>query len=444
MTITQIHDVEQVTPTILDTPTKVLKYIQDNFLDHIWTNWSNPTVYPGKHKSIRFNAYTPQYTDTRVNRLHSKCKSTINKTEQNPDGEPCAGYIEVPFTDKQRHIIKTIQCPVCNTYQDIMYRWISSVDQTKLYLQSKEHVQHYSQIGRSFFATLITYKPEAQGPQRNYGNESLITSMTLAIDIDNKTGHTIVDPITREKLQKTIDIVKEELNTFVPNSYNIQTSGNGINFLLHHRLTTQNVLDTAARFDNFIDQTLIPRMKKADIHGIQIDSLNGASRVFKMLGSPHQRYDLVAIPIQTDDDLTKMTTDEFKLKNFNIKRFINGDNQLLYYNHFDDKDITSLYTYLLETTDKHPNYGARAKRYVSKESMAATLNDDPNNIKDEDIQQTSVNNVYPWTTITDIQTPGKIDYKTTITKSGKKLYRIRIRDPNPDQKFQEFKQKFNI
>lgn len=443
-----INDIQQASPTILDGGERTLKYIVDNKLDHIWTMWSNPVVEPGKEKSVRFNAYTPIYTDGAVGRIKKyKCNREISGVNGRV---PCPGTWEVPFEDRARRVLFRIKCsnPSCGGEDNIFRRWVSSIDQTKLHFKSPEYVQHYGTLGRAFYATLITYRDEACGPERNYGNEALISSATLGIDIDIKRAGTIIDSNNRENLQKAIDIILEQIDTVAPGSFNLQCSGNGAYVLGHHRLCTQNVLDTMARFNNYIELTLKPLVEK-EVKGIQVDSLNGASRVFKMVFSPHQQFDIAAIPLEYDVDLTKMDAEKFKLKNFNVKDYIN-DNRVLYYNRSDNNDIKELYTVLNETSEKHPNYSSRAKRYVTKEGIAALTDEighdeegSESDIKQKDITDEDVQHKESETEWEDFdtKTPGMAQYRKTINKKGKTVYMLRVKDENPDRIYQEFKKK---
>lgn len=317
-------------------PKDYLNYIVKNNLDSIWSSWCNPASGDG---GIRVAAYKPLYNDS-----YAKWLDAGNKP-----CKKCTGYFVIPDADKQRRIINRWRCNVCSSKKDVLYRDMDKRDPngrrtSKLYFSDNNTVRFYGNKGRTFYSTLILYDKQILNPSAIYGDASLMKSVTLGIDIDIKNG-CITETKNRSELQKAIDHLKIEfLDKIVPKSYNLQSSGNGIYVLLHHKLVSTDVFKTCLLFNELISEM------NNDIENefVKMDALNGASRVFKLMGSIHQQYDLVAIPLPYDVDLTKMNPEQFKLSKFTINDYIDKQtgNLEYYYKRYDMQDSKSLYDFL--------------------------------------------------------------------------------------------------
>lgn len=341
-----------------------LNHIIKNRLDQIWYGYSNPKSVD----AIRLSAYTPIYDEKLVELLERKCPR-----------QGCDGNIVVSLDDRIRRVINKIVCngtvkgSACGNYKMILYRWVSAADQTKLWFKDIDTVRRYGEIGRTFYATLSLYDRRILPKSSMYVNESLMRAHTLGMDIDIKRG-TICDIENREEIDKVLDIVRGELDTFVENSYNIQTSGNGAYVFLHHNLVKVDIFNQMARFNGWINY-LNKAIKDVGITRIKIDPINMPSRVFKLIGSIHQKHDLICIPLEHDCKISKMESDEFKLKNFDIEKFI-IDGKLQFYNRYNKKDKKGLYDFLEEHTQKNRYGDLRAIRYDFKESVGAITGED--------------------------------------------------------------------
>lgn len=409
--------------TILDTPEKVLNYVMRNRLDELWTAWSNPVNTGG----IRLSAYTPIYSQELADMLMRKCPRIDGETKQQ-----CPGTWVVPKDDVERGVITKIACnhPGCRRYKPIIWRWSAPGDRRKLYFETKELVDFYSTRGRSFYGTLSIHDKKIIAPKAHYVNERYILGTTLGIDIDIING-TICDPLNKEDMQRTIDLLKEELDTFVPGSYNLQTSGNGIYFLLHHGLCKKDIFPTMARFNGWITHMDAIRQEKGIVR-TKIDPLNSPGRLFKMVGSPHQKHDLVCIPLGVDCDITKMDNNDFKLKNFSIGKYI-VDGRMSFYNRCNIEETKGLYQFLEEHSERCPDYGDRALRYKFKE-ITEILTGEEQPDSPEEIDK-SIDRLFGWEEFK-TESPGRVHYKK---KNG--MFMVQSYGRDHDRIIKEFREK---
>lgn len=383
-----------------------LKYIIDNKLDSIWHGWSNPRSVDG----IRLSSYTPIYSEKIVELLERKCTR-----------KGCNGNLIVPLDDRVGKIIYKIVCngtvngSACGAYKAVLYRWVSASDQTKLWFQDIDTVRHYGELGRTFYSTLSIYDRRILSKNSLYVNESLMRAHTLGMDIDIKKGHgNICDLENREQIDVVLDIIREQLGTFAGESYNLQTSGNGIYIFLHHNLVKVDIFNQMGRFNSWINY-LNTVLKGNGVTRIKIDPINMPSRVFKLIGSIHQKYDLACIPLEYDCYISKMSGDEFKLKNFSIQKYIDPDTgKLKFYNRYNEKDKRSLYDFLEEHTQRHPYGDLRAIRYQFKDSVEVVTGEEQ---KDEGKEQEDrsdsdkFSEYYTGWRPLDVQVPGRIIHK---------------------------------
>jgi len=383
-----------------------LNHIVKNKLDSIWYGWSNPRSVDG----IRLSSYTPIYSEKLVELLERKCTR-----------KGCNGNLVVPLDDRVRKVIYKMICngvvngSACGAYKSILYRWVSSSDQTKLWFQDINTVRYYGELGRTFYSTLSIYDRRILPKNSLYVNESLMMAHTLGMDIDIKKGHgTICDLENREEIDKVITIVRGELGTFAEGSYNLQTSGNGVYIFLMHDLVKTDIFNQMGRFNSWINY-LNTVLKGNGITRIKIDPINMTSRVFKLIGSIHQRLDLVCIPLEHDCHISKISGDEFKLKNFNIEKYISPDTgKLKFYDRYNEKDKKSLYDFLEEHTQRHPYGDLRAIRYNFKDGVSIITGEEQIEDKEEkEIEKESeeFSNYYTGWKPLDVQIPGRIIHK---------------------------------
>lgn len=380
-----------------------LNHIVKNKLDLIWFGYCNPKSV----EAIRLAAYTPIFRDKTVEMLERKCPR-----------KECNGYMVVPLDDRVRKIINKIVCngtvkgSACGNYKMILYRWVSASDQTKLWFQNIDTVKYYGDIGRTFYATLSLYDKRILPKTSMYVNESLMKAHTLGMDIDIKHGRgTLCDIENREEIDAVLDIVREELDTFVGGSYNLQTSGNGIYVFIHHNLVKVDIFNQMARFNGWISY-LNKTIKEVGITRIKIDPINMPSRVFKLIGSIHQKYDLISIPLAHDCHLSGIDSGEFKLKNFDIEKYI-IDGKLQFYNRYNNEDKKSLYNFLEEHTEKHVYGDLRAIRYNFKESVGAITGEEQEDQEErkEQIESGEFSDYYTGWRPINIDIPGRVIHK---------------------------------
>lgn len=383
-----------------------LTHIINNKLDNIWYGWSNPKSVEG----IRLSAYTPIYTEKIVEFLERKCTR-----------KDCNGNLVVPLDDRINRIIYKTVCngtvngSSCGAYKAILYRWVSAANQTKLWFQDIDTVRHYGRLGRTFYSTLSIYNRNILPKSGMYVNESLMMAHTLGMDIDIKKGYgNICNPENREQIDKVLDIVRDFLGTFAGNSFNLQTSGNGVYIFIHHDLVKVDIFNQMARFNGWINW-LNKVIKEQGITRIKIDPINMPSRVFKLIGSIHQKYDLVCIPLEHDCHLSKIDSNEFKLKNFNISKYIT-DGKLQFYNRYSKDDKQSLYNFLEEHTEKHQYGDLRAIRYNFKGGVEAITGEEQKGDQKEEQEDRAESDSFAdyyagWKPL-DVQFPGRVIHKT--------------------------------
>ena len=384
-----------------------LNYIIKNKLDNIWLGWSNPKSVDG----IRLAAYTPIYSEKLVELLGRKCTR-----------KDCNGNLIVPLDDRMRKIIYKIVCngtvneSACGAYKTVLYRWVSAADQTKLWFQDIDTVRYYGELGRTFYSTLSIYDRRILSKNSLYVNESMMRAHTLGMDIDIKKGRgNICDLENRDQMDVVLGIVREQLDTFAGESYNLQTSGNGLYIFLHHNLVKTDIFNQMARFNSWINH-LNTVLKGNGVTRIKIDAINMPSRVFKLIGSIHQKFDLVCISLEHDCHISKMDSDEFKLKGFAIEKYINPDTgKLNFYNRYNEKDKRSLYDFLEEHTRKHPQGDLRAVRYRFKDSVEIITGDEQKEEgKEEQENKDEIDKFSEYYTgwrPLGVQVPGRVIYK---------------------------------
>jgi len=339
-----------------------LEYVKNNELDMIWYNLCN------LDEGIKVSAYTPLFPDNNIiSHFEKKCTKI-----------DCNGTLVIPIDDINNKVIFKRVCNgdnkglICNKSESILYRWISPYNKHKLWFNDFETIYKYALMGRTFYSTNVVYDIDIVKSKSNYTDEKLIKACSLYMDFDIKQG-TILDVNNKIELNKAISIVREQLDTFVPDSYNVQTSGNGAYIMLHHKLATKDLFNIMAKY-NAWTRYMNEMIQKEGITKIKIDAINMPSRVFKLIASPHQKYDLVAIPLEYDCDISKIDNDKFKLKNFNISDYKNDDDIFSFCDRFKKYDIMSLYNFLDEHCEKNIHSDLRAVRYDYTISSNAITN----------------------------------------------------------------------
>ena len=198
------------------------RYVTDNGLDEIWLNYCNNK----KDNSIKLVAYAPNYhyQATENNWVKIKC-------------ERCGNFASVKL-DKNK-ACKDYQCKECNMIKGILFRKLSAKKNSdKIYFDNKNTIKKISSRMRTMYFTLINFDKEIIESNSLYVNDTLWRSITLGIDVDIKNmNDNITDLEVRKSIDIAKDIIKDEFNTFVPNSYTIMSSGNGLYFLINDNLT---------------------------------------------------------------------------------------------------------------------------------------------------------------------------------------------------------------
>ncbi len=396
-------------------------HITKNNLHQLWYSWCNPKSING----IRVNAFTPIYSPEIVIKEESICNKKSCKD----------GIYKIPEDNIENKILYKKVCNVCGARKTILYRWISRFDKTKIWFKSPEEVTRYANFGRAFYATLTLYDKKIVNPSSKYIDESFIKAHTLGIDIDIEKG-TICDLKNRENLDKVLNIIKEQLDIAnINKSYNLQSSGNGVYVFLHHLLCTKDIRYTCSMYNSWIKHLSL-LCEKEGIKGISIDPINMMSRVYKLVGSIHQKYDLVAIPLEHDCKLSEMKPEEFKLKYFNLNKFYKEIDNVLslnFYNRIDEREKINLYRFLEEHSMELESSHLRAYRHEFDNRLLETQKIGIESITNEEQSiNTNIlrNPIQPSTQHTqpsneefynryvgwkkyDLDIPGRVNYKIT-------------------------------
>jgi hypothetical protein len=182
-------------------------------------------------------------------------------------------------------------------------------------------------------------------------------SVSLGIDIDLKKG-CITGKTERMELDEALNKIRKKLGLVgVGNSYNLQSSGRGVYFLLHHKLVVSNIFETCVKFNALI----VDWNNDIENEWLKLDALNGPSRVFKLFGSIHQQDDVVALPLEYDVILSDMDSKNFLVENFDVNNYMNNG-RLNFYKRFDDSEIKNLEKYLKENVVVLPTSSPRAMK----------------------------------------------------------------------------------
>lgn len=315
-----------------------------NIIPNVWREYCNPRDVNG----IRLSVYNASHAYIKNNGTTHRCKKS-----------GCGGT--AILSDDYKASAKW-QCELCGALRMPPYRYTDSTMRRAIYFDKVRKVRELAPKARSFYHTLaILNKSTALSGEFN---ERTIVAKTHCFDIDIKHGN-IIDKGNRADLQKALNIIREELDTFIPRSYFIQTSGNGIYVMVHHSLCMKNNISRnedfkwyAGRFDA-LGKHLMYQLKEAGVTKVMIDSnaINrNMSRYVKATFSIHQTLPLVAIPLPKNVDLTELNPKIFMLKHFDIN-FWKNKTKLLYHNsrHNEYKPF-AIRLRELDVSEKHTDY----------------------------------------------------------------------------------------
>ncbi|MCK4527991.1 hypothetical protein KAW18_11535 [candidate division WOR-3 bacterium] len=217
------------------------------------------------------------------------------------------------------------RCERCGLVRRLMYRRAyAREDAPKLYFKDTKAVRDIATQAITFYHTLPIFDNKVISPDMPYSPD-LRVAYTLGMDID-LVGDTIMNTRNISALSIALDIVREELDTFIPNSYSIQTSGNGIYVMIHHSLVTDHISEYMVLYNALI--RILNSKIKEKTNLVKVDDLNDRSRVFKSIFSIHQYHPLIAIPLEYDVNIEKFDSSQFKLCNFDIKNYTDNEGNI--------------------------------------------------------------------------------------------------------------------
>lgn len=313
-------------------PIDFFTHITENGIDKIYVDYANPLDVDG----IRVSAFVP---------------SAIYKRRHHMTTIPCkrAECIEV---GAMMHLqpgggVAKYKCEKCELVRRLMYRRsYARADAPKLYFKDTKSVRDIATQAITFYHTLPIFDKKVLSPDMPYSPE-LRSAYTLGIDID-LVGDTIVNPKNISAISIALDIIREELDNFIPNSYNMQTSGNGIYILIHHSLLTDSISKYMTLYNALIRIINYRIHEKTNL--VKLDDLNDRSRVFKSVFSIHQFHPLIAIPLEHDVNISKFDPSQFKLRNFDMKNYKDAEGNLTnFYNRHKKSESKSLVKRLQES-----------------------------------------------------------------------------------------------
>ena len=265
------------------------------------------------------------------------------------------------------------RCEKCGRMKFSLYRWISaSKMNTKFSFEKPSDVLSRARNTRSWYASLGVFDKKSIMMANAY-DWNACNAYTLGIDIDIRKG-IITDVANRESLDKAVVYLKDVFSCCA-NNINLQTSGNGLYCMLHHEMCTKDIQVTSGKFAMLLHQC-DSDVREITNGRLKIDShLINPSQVFKMAGSLHQTYNLVAIPVDVDTvfsiaDLSQTDPDKFDMRNF-----IDG-NRVLWYNNRKRSERQDFYRMLEELDIEVIDYGAitHYERVMDDGSVEKTYN----------------------------------------------------------------------
>jgi len=295
------------------------RWVVDNDLQSIYVLYSNPK------EGVRLGAMKP-------GREHVPLSKPCPR-------KACDGMMNL--TDSKSAVYK---CEKCGKVLRPLYRWSSPYSPGNwLRFSTSKSVSNRASRIRSWYASLGVFDKDTV-KQSSIFNWSFLTAYTLGIDIDIRSG-LITDYRNRVELDKTIAYLKEVFSC-CENSINLQTSGNGVYFMIHHSLCMDDIMQTAGKFRMLLKECA-ENVDEFTKHRIKIDDqLVHPSQVFKMAGSLHQTHELVAIPVDIDGKFVDMDLSQTDPIKFDMHNFVNDDGSLLWYNHSDKRESQDLYRML--------------------------------------------------------------------------------------------------
>ena len=321
-----------------------------NIIPNIWREYCNPRDVDG----VRLSVYNASWA-------YIKSTGAVHRCKKAGCGGTCI------LSDKYKSSAKWI-CEKCGAMRTPPYRYTDSTMKKAIYFDNVRKVKELAPKARCFYHTLAILN-KSTALQGEF-NERTIVAKTHCFDIDIIKGN-IIDKDNRADLQKALNIVREELDTFIPHSYFLQTSGNGLYIFAHHGLCTKNNIYGknnedfklfAGRFDA-LGKLLSYRLKEEGVTKVVIDSnaINrNMSRYVKAVFSIHQSLPLVAIPLPKNIDLMRINSKLFTLKYFDIEYWkkLNLPNMLYHNTRHNEHKAFVKRLRELDVEEKHSDYAS--------------------------------------------------------------------------------------
>lgn len=309
-----------------------LSWVIDNDLHKIYPLYSNPA------EGVRLAAVKParEYAPQSKPCFRNRCEDGVMHLTDSP----AAVY----------------ECEMCGATRKPIYRWRSS-DRNSGWMRFSTHkaVSYRAKYVRSWYATLGVFDKSCIY-QKSIFNWDFLNAYTLGIDIDIRSG-LITEYKNRVALDKTLSYLKDVFSC-CENSYNLQTSGNGLYFMIHHSLCTKDIMETAGKFRMLLRECA-DKVDKLTGGRIKIDDqLVNASQVFKLAGSLHQTYDLVAIPVDANIKFVGADLSQTDPGKFDMHNFVDDDGKVEWYDNKKSSEAKDLYGMLDELNIDVESFGA--------------------------------------------------------------------------------------
>lgn len=307
---------------------------QDDYNKFFYSNKIQDIYYPfmNCNEGFRLFVYKPSYINQKnMNFIESSCpKKNCNGIGKLLDKPVGAFY----------------KCSKCNKIFDKTFRWKSSnKDSGNIVIENKKQLFWYSRLARTMYYTLGIWDNDEikDGKEGAYGNHDKLKSWTFVVDIDVK--HSLM--LTSKNINRmniVLSTIKNELDTFIPNSYEFMSSGNGMYVIVNHQLTKKFDYEmyTKAKLVWLSFQMYLNDLfEKANVKNIKIDdkSTKLSSAFVKLPYTFHNKYDIISVPLGHDINLNK-TSDiklllDSKRKNFTT---FNINNYPKFYDRYDKND----------------------------------------------------------------------------------------------------------
>jgi hypothetical protein len=297
-------------------------------------------------EGFRLFVWTPSYLNQKeMGVLNVKCDTCDGNAILNNDLKKAALYV----------------CEKCGKEIFKIFRWTkASKDSGNIVIKDNNQLLYYSLNTRVMYFTLGIWKNREirQGKDGEYGKLEKLKAWNLAIDIDVKNS-LFLKPKNINKMGIVLDLIRQDLNEIVPNSYELMSSGNGMYVLLNHKLTAgfsaEMFMKTKLVWSSY-QECINELLNESEIKNIKLDASSTflSSAFIKLPYTFHKRYNIISVPLKYDIDFTKSESRQLLMNtNFDDKIKFNIKDYPKFYTRYDENDKQSLINWVNKYYDEH-------------------------------------------------------------------------------------------